>query len=124
MNSPSRRKFDPNNLTLRDIAIIIPIVFAILIVFILFRSFVSHETYIKWGGLALNTGILFGFLGYYSRAYFRQGRFWFLIVSLLGAHLAIFIIVLTHVNEWGLAWFWLTDLIEATAFLGLRQWLL
>lgn len=66
---------------------------------------VSQDVYIRWGGLALNTAILFGYFIADSRQFFRRWRFWALTAVLLSVHLAGFIVVLTHVAEWKLLWF-------------------
>lgn len=124
MNTRSRRKFDPNNLTVRDVVVIVPVVIVVSIIGIVFAMLVSHETYIKWGGLAVFTGMLFWFFVRDSQKYFRRKKFWLLTAVLLCAHVAIFVAVLTHVAEWGLAWFWLAIVVEAPLFFGLRQWLM
>jgi len=66
---------------------------------------VSQDVYIRWGGLALNTAILFGYFIADSRQFFRRWQFWALTAVLLSVHLAGFIVVLTHVAEWKLLWF-------------------
>ncbi len=98
-------RFDPNDLTTRDILIIVPVVIGLLILCASFASSVSHEVYIRWGGLALDTAILYGLFINYSRQFFRRWQFWELTALLLSVHLAGFAIVLTHVDEWKLTWF-------------------
>jgi hypothetical protein len=99
------RKFDPNDLTTRDILIIVPIIIGLSIICVLFSLSVSHEVYIKWGGLTLDTAILYGLFINYSRLFLRRWQFWALTALLLSIHLVSFAIVLTHVDEWNLTWF-------------------
>jgi len=102
--NPSRR-FDPNALTVRDVLVVVPVVIGLLIVCILFAFSVSHDVYIRWGGLALDTAVLYGLFINYSRQFFRKWQFWALTALLLSVHLAGFAILLTHVDEWKLTWF-------------------
>lgn len=116
-------KFDPNALTVRDVLIIVPLVSAFLAVSILFAFSVSDEVYIKWGGLALDTAIVFGLFIKYSRQFLKERRFWGLTFMLLAVHLVSFILILTHVEEWKLVWF--TPMAaELPLFLFLRNRLL
>lgn len=100
-----RREFDPNALTLRDVLVIVPVVIGFVALSIFFAFSVSHEVYIKWGGLVLDTAVLFGIFINSSRQFFRTWQFWMLNAALLAAHLTAFAIVLTHVEEWKLMWF-------------------
>lgn len=70
------RKFDPNHLTARDVLIIVPLVLGISAVGIAFAFLVSHEAYIKWGGLAVDTAVLFTFFVNESRQFLKNRRFW------------------------------------------------
>ena len=105
MKSENRRRFDLDNLTARDVLIIVPVVIGLLLLCAFFASSVSHEIYIRWGGLVLDTAVLFGLFINYSRQFFRQLQFWVLTAVLLAVHLTAFAIVLTHVEEWQLMWF-------------------
>lgn len=105
MRVDHHRRFDLDNLTARDILIIVPVVVGLLILCAVFASSVSHRVYIRWGGLALDTAVLFGLFINYSRQFFRQRQFWILTAVLLAVHLTAFTIVLTHVEEWQLMWF-------------------
>jgi uncharacterized membrane protein YqhA len=105
MKTENRKRFDLDNLRARDVLIIVPVVIGLLISCAFFASSVSHEAYIRWGGLALDTAVLFGLFINSSRQFFQQRQFWVLTVVLLAVHLAAFAIVLTHVEEWQLMWF-------------------
>lgn len=105
MKAENHRSFDLDNLRARDLLIIVPLVIGLLILCAFFASSVSHRVYIRWGGLALDTAVLFGLFINYSRQFFRQRQFWVLTAVLLAVHLTAFAIVLTHVEEWQLMWF-------------------
>ncbi len=100
-------RFDPNNLTARNVVTIVPIVVVvgILIVFIGLHTSVNHDKSIKFGGLTISTTILFGYFINDSREYLRNIRFWALTGFLLLLHLAAWISLLLHVQRWGLLWF-------------------
>ena len=114
------RKFDPNHLTARDVLIIVPLVLGISAVGIAFAFLVSHEAYIKWGGLAVDTAVLFTFFVNESRQFLKNRRFWLLTACLLIAHLAGWIVFLMHVGEWKLAWF-TAMILELPVFLHWRR---
>jgi hypothetical protein len=66
---------------------------------------VSDQSLVKWGGLALNTSVLFG---YAIKQYWRFRRstvFWEFIGTLLIIHTLIFYLILRNVHQWRLAWF-------------------
>jgi peptidoglycan/LPS O-acetylase OafA/YrhL len=69
------------------------------------RSSVSHDAFIKWGGLAFMTAVLFGYFISKSGQFLREWKFWALTAILLSVHLAAFAVILTHVDEWKLLWF-------------------
>lgn len=100
-----RRGFDPNALTARDVLVIVPVIIGLFALSIFFAFSVSHEVYIRWGGLAIDTAVLFGLFINCSRQFFRKLQFWVLTALLLAVHLTAFAIVLTHVEEWKLMWF-------------------
>ncbi|MHB1938323.1 MAG: hypothetical protein ACYCOR_17315 [Acidobacteriaceae bacterium] len=79
----------------------------------------GHDAFIRWGGLTVNTLGLFGFFVSESLQFLRKRRFWVLTAVLLAVHLAIFAIVLTHVEEWKLLWF-MVIIIEYPFFVFLR----
>ena len=114
------RKFDPNDLTKRDTVFVVFAVIIFLVVSISFAFSVSDDVYIKWGGLAVDTGVLFGLFLSRSQKYLRKQQFWVLTASLLVAHLAVFAFVLSRVVEWRLAWFTVMAM-EYPLFLLLRN---
>ena len=120
-NTKNRRRFDPNNLTARDVLVIVPVVLALSMCLVAFRFLVTDEVYIKWGGLGFNTAIVFGFVVYHSREFLRKKRFWMLTFSVLAFHLTAWIILLSNLSEWKLAWFALMA-FEVPTFFYLRDW--
>jgi hypothetical protein len=66
----------------------------------------------KWIGLALTTPILFGYAVKEYRRDWSHLRFWCVVLLLLAAHLALFSIILAHVNRWGMLGFVLVFPIE------------
>ncbi len=90
----------------RDFVLYIAIGFAFVGVLIaVARSSISHDAFIKWGGLAFISAILFGYFISNSGPFLRVWRFWGLTAALLLAHLTLFALILTHVDEWKLIWF-------------------
>jgi hypothetical protein len=54
-----------------------------------------------WGGLTLNTAILYGFFISWSKRVWRAWGFWLSTVSVLMLHLLVFIVILRQVDHWG-----------------------
>jgi len=69
------RKFDANHLTVRDVLIIVPLVLGLSVFGIVFAFVVSDDTYIRWGGLAVDTAVLFAYFVNVSRQFLRNRRF-------------------------------------------------
>ena len=91
---------------LRDFAVYVAISAAVVsAALVVARSDISHVALIRWGGLAVNTCVLFGYFIADSKRSFGLLPFWILTICLLLAHLAIFGIVLHYVSEWRLVWF-------------------
>ena len=66
----------------------------------------------KWGGLAANTLIVFGYLIRHNRLRFKQTSFWVTLVVLIFVHLAILIRVLENFQDWRVAWWIVITPIE------------
>jgi hypothetical protein len=118
MKTPDREaikpRVSPKNLGL---------LFAILAVFVFVRSQVSHEIYIRWGGLVLTLIVVFGILILKSQRFHRIRSFWVLITIFVTLNLAIFGTILVHASEWELPWFGII-LIEIPIFIMFRDNLL
>ncbi len=79
------------------------------------------DLFVRWGGLALNTAILFGYLVKDSRRNWNALAFWALTVAMLSAHLVLFTLVLLHTQEWKVLWFLAMYPIEIPLFLFFRD---
>lgn len=100
------------------ICIIVALVF-LRIVFVIEDGW-GHDAFIRWGGLSGFTLATFGLFIGDSQKFLRMQRFWVLVAVLLVGHLAIFAMVLTHVEEWKLSWF-MVMVIEYPFFIVLRH---
>lgn len=89
----------------RDYILYVLIGFAFLGMVFVIEGEWGHDAFIRWGGLIGFTSGLFGYFVSESRQYFRELSFWTLTALLLCVHLAVFAVVLTHVDEWKLTWF-------------------
>jgi len=118
--SQIRRRFDPNHLKARDVAVLAPLILAIVGLFVAFAFLVSDDTYIRWGGLTLDTCVLFGFLICHSRPVLKGRGLWALLGGFLVAHLILWVLVLKLVDQWRLAWF-APMAVEAPLFILLRD---
>jgi hypothetical protein len=114
------RKFDANHLTARDVFVIVPLVLGLFVLEVVFAFLVSDDTYIRWGGLAVDTAVLFAYFFNVSRPFLKSRRFLILAVCLLLLHLTGWIVLLIHVEEWRLAWF-TAMILELPVFLHLRS---
>jgi hypothetical protein len=88
-----------------DYALYLAITLAFLTMVFVVQGKWGPDAFIRWGGLAGFTLILFGYFVGDSRSLVRQPQFWLLIAVLLAVHLALFIVILSHVDEWRLMWF-------------------
>jgi hypothetical protein len=73
----------------------------------------DEDAIAKWGGLAGNTLILFGYTIAQHRHLRRTFSFWVCLIILLFVHLSILIPVLWRVDHWRIVWFVPMYLIEA-----------
>jgi uncharacterized membrane protein len=106
---------------LRDFALYIAIGLCVAIIAIgLVQTEISHDSFMRWGGLAVNTSVLFGYFIVDSRILFGRMPFWALTIVLLLVHVIVFTVVLMHVSEWKLIWFTVM-LLEVPVLLFLRN---
>ena len=90
----------------RDYVLYIAIAVAVgALAILIARTSITQDALTRWGGLAINTAVLYGYFISDSRRFFRKWQFWGLTALLLAVHLTAFAIVLTHVEEWKLMWF-------------------
>jgi hypothetical protein len=88
-----------------DYVLYIAITFAFFAMVFVVQGKWGHDAFIRWGGLAGFTLILFGYFVGNSRSRLRERPFWLLAALLLTTHLALFVFILSHVDEWRLMWF-------------------
>jgi hypothetical protein len=88
-----------------DYVLYIAITFAFFAMVFVVQSKWGHDAFIRWGGLAGFTLILFGYFVGDSRSFLHKRQFWLLTALLLAMHLALFMVILSHVDEWRLMWF-------------------
>lgn len=75
----------------------------------------------RWGGLAINTAILFGYIIKDSRENWNVPMLWVLTLAILCAHLLVFTLILLRAQEWKVLWFLLMYPIEIPVFLFFRD---
>lgn len=110
-----------NRARLRDFALYVAIgLFVAMVAIGVAQTDVSHDAFIRWGGLAVNTCVLFGYFIADSRPLFRRWSFWGLTIALLSLHTTVFCIVLTHVSQWKLVWF-MVMILEVPVLLFVRN---
>lgn len=73
----------------------------------------DEEAITKWGGLAGNTLILFGYTISRHKPLRRIHSFWISLAVLLALHVSIFIFLLLQVAHWKILWFVAMYPIEA-----------
>jgi hypothetical protein len=108
--------FDPDNLTGREAVVIAAGFFLVVGGF----TVLGGKGHVKYGGLTVSTALLFGYFLHDSREYLRNPRLWMLTACLLVLHLTAWIILLTHVEKWGLLWFNIM-VLELPVFWHLRD---
>jgi peptidoglycan/LPS O-acetylase OafA/YrhL len=87
---------------------------------VLARTGLTHDAFIRWGGLAFNTAVLFAYFVADSRDLWGRRGFWALTCGLLVTHTSAFCLVLEHVPEWRLPWF-MVMCLEIPVFMFLRD---
>jgi hypothetical protein len=67
-----------------------------------------------WLQLAVFTVLTFGLLVSEFRPSWNRASFWVALLALLGAHVALYAVVLAHVSEWRLVWFMIVGIAEGS----------
>jgi len=78
------------------------------------------EQALRWGGLLVNTAMVFGYFIHDSREQRRDRAFWILCLTLLMIHFTACEIVITNAHEWKPVWF-MVMVPELAIFLALRN---
>ncbi len=82
----------------------------------------TDELIPTWGGLMLNTAILYGYVVKESRPLWHSWGFWLAIISALIAHLLAFMLIFQHVEHWSVMWFLFLYPIEIPLLAILCDW--
>jgi len=64
----------------------------------------SDDVFSRWGGLAVTTALVFGYVLNHTRSMLGKMTAWIAIGCMLVAHLALFAWILRAYSEWRLAW--------------------
>jgi hypothetical protein len=67
---------------------------------------------VRWWGLAVITGLLFGMVANQYRPYWRRRSFWLTLGGLIAVHLCAWTLVLLRASQWGLLWFVPPGMVE------------
>lgn len=70
------------------------------------------EVFGKWGGLVVNTCIVFGYTLRYRRRYWNRPLFWTILLALLGAHVVLFVFLLERISEGRIPWWAIATPLE------------
>ncbi len=104
---PGRKPFSSVG-RVRDLALylLIAVAIALGIVWFAYRSTgTGDESISRWGGLIVNTAILYGYVLKESRPFWHAWGFWLALIAVLGIHTAVFIVILQHFEHWSVLWF-------------------
>jgi len=82
----------------------------------------DSQPFLRWGGLGLNTAILYGYVVKDSRVFWHAWGFWLATVSFLAIHLLVFIVVLQHVEHWSMLWFLIMYPVEMPTLAVVCDW--
>jgi hypothetical protein len=96
------QEFDPDHLRIRDVLLMVLLIVLAICLFVGISVRFGHDAGIKWGGLAMDSCLFFVFLLYKSRDHFRRRYFWVLTGVFVGVHFLGWVILLSHVEKWGL----------------------
>jgi hypothetical protein len=83
---------------------------------------ISDDLLVKWGGLAANTVAVFSWVIKRSRRHWRKRVFWWAVASLLLVHTVGFCVILTHVEHWRMAWFFVICTLEVIPISAALDW--
>ena len=110
---------------IRDLGLylLIAIAVALGVVWFAYRSTgTSDESISRWGGLIVNTAILYGYVLKESRPFWHAWAFWLAIIGVLGLHTSVFIVILQRVDHWSILWFLLMYPVEIPGLAIVCDW--
>lgn len=76
----------------------------------------------RWGGLAVNTILLYGFVVRQSREVWHFYSFWLPLAVIFVVHIALFSIMLATVDTWRVLWFLAMYPIELPIIAAICDW--
>lgn len=100
--SSSERNARRSRVQARNLVLLFAIVGVFMAVAAFFRVEVSHDTYIRWGGLILTVSVIFGILVRKSPEFYYLTSFWILVAIFVSLNLVAFGALATTVLEWRL----------------------
>ncbi len=105
------------NRRIRDFVLYVAIAVAVVAFALLYavrsaKSGSSGRLPLRWLGLGATTAVVFGYVLRPCKRYYHLVRFWVAFVGLFALHLGVYIVVLLHVEQWGLAWFAIITPVE------------
>ncbi|HUO30000.1 MAG TPA: hypothetical protein VMU80_12340 [Bryobacteraceae bacterium] len=73
----------------------------------------SHESIIKWTGLAVSTPAMSAYVIKRSHRYWRMKAFWIGTLGLLALHVGCFLALFALISNWRMFWIFLICTVEA-----------
>jgi hypothetical protein len=110
---------------IRDLALylLIAIVVAVTMAWYAYNSDgMGNESISRWGGLIVNTAILYGYVLKESRPFWHAWGFWLALIAVLVLHTVVFIFTLQHVEHWSVLWFLFMYPIEIPGLAIVCDW--
>ena len=110
---------------IRDLALylLIAIAVAVGIIWFAYKSDGMENEFIsRWGGLLVNSAILYGYVVKESKPFWHAWGFWLALISALSFHSLVFIVILQRVEHWSVLWFLFMYPIELPALAIVCDW--
>lgn len=82
----------------------------------------KNDNIARWGGLIVNSLILYGYFVKQSRPYWRAWGLWLAISSVLTIHILVFAAIFERVEHWKVGWFLLMYPIELPVLAIVSDW--
>jgi hypothetical protein len=82
----------------------------------------GNQDILRWGGLLLNTLLLFGFVIKQSRPFWHAWAFWVILASMLVLHVLVFCVILQRTQHWNASWFLLMYPVEVPLIVIVLDW--
>jgi len=65
----------------------------------------KNDLIARWGGLIVNTVILYGYVVKEGRPFWHAWGFWLAIILVLSLHVLVFSVIFQRVEHWSVIWF-------------------